>query len=66
MELNIDEFLKFMAVHDYSFTKVSKLMGIHRSHLWKVIKGKQSPGNKFLNGFKMAFPDEQSNNFFLI
>lgn len=62
MKLNKDELYKAMRVHNYNLAELHKVMGISRSTLYTVLKGKREPGNKVYNGVKRAFTDEETKN----
>ena len=63
MKVKKDEFLKYMDVYNLNFTEVSEKMHISRSYLWEVLEGKKQPGNKFIFGLKLVFPNEHVENF---
>ena len=48
--LNIDAFEKVLKDKRMSESEAAKEMGIDRSHLYRVLKGKQDPGRKFIEG----------------
>jgi len=64
LNLNIDKFKELQKQKKLNMTDMSKLIGITRSHLWRLLSGQCKPGEKFIAGFKRAFPDEDFNLFF--
>lgn len=48
--LNIDVFAKALKDKHLTDSDAAKEMGIDRSHLYRVLKGKQDPGRKFIEG----------------
>jgi len=48
--LNIDAFEKVLKDKNLSESEAAKEMGIDRSHLYRVLRGKQDPGRKFIEG----------------
>lgn len=48
--LNIDAFEKVLKDKRLSESEAAKEMGIDRSHPYRVLRGKQDPGRKFIEG----------------
>ncbi|MBR0576795.1 hypothetical protein KCG48_10665 [Proteiniclasticum sp. BAD-10] len=63
MKVRKDEFLKNMNVYNLNFSEAAEKMQISRSYLWEVLEGKKQPGNKFIFGLKLVFPNEPMENF---
>jgi len=48
--LNKDVFEKALKKKNLTESEAAREMGIDRSHLYRVLKGKQDPGRKFIEG----------------
>ena len=48
--LNKDAFAKVLKDKNLTESEAAKEMGIDRSHLYRVLRGKQDPGRKFIEG----------------
>lgn len=65
MLVNKNEFIKAMAVHNYTLKQCADLMDIDRVFLWYILSGKRKPGNKFISGLSKVFPDEPMEKFLI-
>lgn len=50
LALNTRSFLKILNEKHLNITSAARDMGIDRSHLFRVLKGKQASGRKFIEG----------------
>lgn len=48
--LKTEKFLNILKNKNLNMTEASKIMGVDRSHLFRVLNGKQAPGRKFIEG----------------
>lgn len=63
--LNIPEFIKLQEEHKLNMTRMADTLGISRSQLWRILNKQCNPGEQFIAGFKIAFPEENLEKFFL-
>lgn len=66
LKLNIDNFMKLQKKNNLNMTEISNLLGVSRSHLWRILNDHCNPGEQFIAGFKKAFPNESFDNFFSV
>ncbi|MBO1264336.1 XRE family transcriptional regulator [Proteiniclasticum sp. SCR006] len=66
MTINKNELFKAMEVYNYSQASLARKMKIDPVTLYYVLNDKRKAGNKFINGLKLAFPDEVVKNIVLI
>lgn len=50
LTLNTESFLRILEEKQLNTSSAAREMGIDRSHLFRVLKGKQAPGRKFIEG----------------
>ena len=46
--------------------EMASLLGLNRCQLWRAKNNINGVGEKFIAGFKRAFPDENMDEFFLL
>lgn len=52
--VNLDAVQAFMKKQNYSEFDLSKAMGVSYSYVFRVMRGKRSPGGKFIEGLLRA------------
>ena len=52
MEINKDILLDFMHENHLNMNEAARKIGVDRSHLYRVLNGKDKPGTKFMEGVK--------------
>lgn len=66
MKINKDELFKAMDVYNYSQASLARKMNINPVTLYYVLNDQRRAGNKFIDGLKLAFPEDVVNNIVLI
>lgn len=51
---------------DMPATAFADSLGISRSQLWRILSGKTSAGERFIEKFMRRFPDKSVNDFFYV
>jgi len=64
LKLDVEKFNQLQYDLNLTDTAMANRLGINRSHLWKI-KNKGNIGEKFIAGFKSAFPYLTIDDFFL-
>lgn len=63
---NTKEFNKLKKELGLNYTQLAKKIGVSRTQLWRVLNQQCVPGEQFITGFKIAFPNYEFEKFFLI
>lgn len=62
LRLNASKFLELQG--DRSESNMAKFIGISRSQLWRIKKGRSAVGGEFLSKFKRRYPNESLDDYF--
>lgn len=63
---NSEKFLNILKEKKLNMTEASEIMGIDRSHLFRVLNEKQAPGRKFIEGVLKVCEDFSLDELFFL
>lgn len=66
IKINTEKFIELMKKHSLNMSTLAEKLNISRAQLWRVLNDKSNPGEQFIAGFKVSFPKEEFEKFFLV
>jgi DNA-binding phage protein len=65
-QLNKEVYEKVLAQQGGNFSAVARKFGVTRATLWKIVKGGKEPGGEYIEKFKLAFPEIDLEEVFIM
>jgi len=66
IQLDIDTFTSFQKKKGWNESETAENLNISPEQLWKLKKGKHNPGQDFIAGALIAFPEASFDDFFIL